>query len=345
MFSLLSVCADLITSVDLRSSAGNQAQGNSRQAVAKAVTAVDFIHANTYDRLGFCGLQMNKTISRVGFIGLGRMGAPMAANVCRAGYDLTVYDLRDAQVGELALLGARAARSPAEVAELSELIELAVVDDAQVEQVLAGKDGVFESAKPESIVAIHSTVFPETVKRLAAFGRNKQIHIFDVPVSGGEAGAREKKLCYMAGGDEAILARCRGIFLTSAAHILYLGSLGSGARAKLIVQMVTCMHMLAAHEAELMSRKCGLDFTVLRELLALSSAQSFVGDHWIERFKRAGDPMSIRKRRTEVFQQSLAPALEVARNLDLLLPGTELAHRLLPFIMEVEGGDKKEAAK
>ena len=288
---------------------------------------------------------MNQNISRVGFIGLGRMGAPMAANVCRAGYDLTVYYLREEQVNELALLRARQARSPAEVAELAELIEVAVVDDVQAEQVLAGEQGVFETARPESIVAIHSTVFPETVQRLAVLGKSKRVHVVDVPISGGEAGARERTLCYMAGGDQAILERCRPVFETSASHIFHMGDLGSGASAKLIVQMVTCIHMLAAHEAEMMSEKCGLDFAALRKVLAVSSAQSFVGDHWVERFKRSADPMAIRKRRTEVFRKSLRPGIELARRLKLLLPGTELAERLLPRIMGIESSRKKEATR
>ena len=102
------------------------------------------------------------------------------------------------------------------------------------------------------------------------------------------------------------------------------------------------MHMLAAHEAETMGERCGLDYAAMRQVLAASSAQSFVGEHWLERFKRIEDPMPIRKRRTEVFQKSLTPALEAARNLELVLPGTELAHRLLPAIMGIDSVGKKE---
>jgi 3-hydroxyisobutyrate dehydrogenase-like beta-hydroxyacid dehydrogenase len=287
---------------------------------------------------------MDRHIGRLGFIGLGRMGIPMALNVYRGGYDLTVYDLRENQISELARLGARVAHSPAEVAAVADLIEVVVVDDAQVEEVLAGENGVFKSAGPNSIVAIHSTVLPDTVKKLALLGQRQRVHVIDVPISGGEAGAREKTLCYLAGGDQSILEHCRDVFATSAAHIFHLGELGAGASAKLIVQMVTCIHMLAAHEAELMSGKCGLDFIALQKVLAVSSAQSFVGDHWLERFKRAEDPMATRKRRTEVFQKSLKPAIELARTLELLLPGSELAERLLPRIMGIESSDEREAA-
>lgn len=273
---------------------------------------------------------------KVGFIGLGRIGTPIAANVCRAGYDLTVYDLREASVSGLVCLGARAAHSAAEVAEVSELVELAVVDDAQVEDALTGEFGVFEKARPETIIAIHSTIFPDTARKLAEIGKAKDVHVIDAPVSGGETGAREKTLCYMVGGDRELLQRCREVFTTSASHIFHMGELGSGASAKMIVQLATCINMLAAHEAEVMSEKSGLDFAALQEVLRESSAQSFVADHWLERFKLAEDPMATRRRRTEVFQKSLAPAIEFARTLGVPLPGGSLAQRLLPRIMGIE---------
>ena len=279
---------------------------------------------------------MSQATIRVGFIGLGRMGVPMAVNVRRAGYDLTVYDLREAQVGDLVRLGALAARCAAEVAEQSDLVEIAVVDDAQVDEALTGERGVFERARPGTIVAIHSTVLPDTVKKLAAIGETIRVHVIDAPISGGETGAREKKLCYMIGGDETLLHHCREVFATSASNIFYMGDLGSGANAKMIVQVVTCINMLAAHEAEVMSEKSGLDFAALQRLLSVSSAQSFVSDHWLDRFKLAEDPMPTRSRRTEVFQKSLAPAIELARSFGLSLPGASLAQRLLPRIMGTE---------
>lgn len=279
---------------------------------------------------------MSDRVSKVGFIGLGRMGKPMASNVLNAGFELTVYDLRDAAFAELTRFGAKPATSPRSVAEEAEVVEVAVVDDAQVETVLSGEHGVFAGARPGTIVAIHSTVLPETVRRLAAIGGQDGIHVIDAPVSGGETGAREKSLCYMVGGDAAVLGRCRELFSTSASEIIHMGGVGSGAAAKIIVQVVTCINLLAAHEAECVAEKTGLNFTALQKVLHSSSAQSFVVDNWLDRFKLAGDPMEIRRRRTEVFQKSLAPALELAQRLDLSLAGTMLAERLLPRIMGIE---------
>lgn len=279
---------------------------------------------------------MNNRITKVGFIGLGRMGKPIASNVLNGGYELAVYDVRDAAAGELTRLGAKAATSPRGVAEEAEIVELAVVDDAQVEDVLTSEHGVFAGARPGTIVAIHSTVLPATVCRLAAVGKKTGVEVIDAPVSGGETGAREKSLCYMVGGDAALLERCRELFSTSASEIFHMGELGSGAVAKIIVQVVTCINMLAAHEAECAAEKTGLNFTALQQVLHSSSARSFVMDNWLDRFKLAGDPMEIRRRRTEVFQKSLAPALELAERLGLSLEGTALAQRLLPRVMGIE---------
>jgi 3-hydroxyisobutyrate dehydrogenase-like beta-hydroxyacid dehydrogenase len=279
---------------------------------------------------------MSKHLTRVGFIGLGRMGKPIASNVLNAGFPLSVYDVREAAVDELTRLGATAAKSPRGVAEEAEIVELAVVDDAQVEEVLTGEHGVFAGARPGTIVAIHSTVLPETVRRLAAVGDRNGVRVIDAPVSGGEAGAREKSLCYMVGGDAAVLERCRELFSTSASEIFHLGELGSGALAKTIVQVVTCINMLAAHEAECVAEKTGLNFTALQQVLHSSSARSFVIDNWLDRFKLAGDPMDVRRRRTEVFQKSLAPALEIAERLGFALAGTALAERLLPRVLGIE---------
>ena len=115
-----------------------------------------------------------------------------------------------------------------------------------------------------------------------------------------------------------------------------MGELGSGAAAKLIVQVATCLNMLAASEAELMAARCGLDFAAVQRVLKNSSGQSFVVDHWLDRFKLTDDPLAIRRRRTEVIQKSLLPALELARQLGFSLEGANLAERLMPKIMGLE---------
>jgi 3-hydroxyisobutyrate dehydrogenase len=281
-------------------------------------------------------ISMNEKISKVAFIGLGRMGKPMAVNILAAGFGLVVHDSREQPALELANLGAGVAHSAREAAEDVDLVEIVVVDDAQVEEVLLGDRGVLQGAREGTIIAIHSTVYPETVRKIAKHAATKGVQVIDAQVSGGEAGAREKSLCYMVGGALALLERCRDVFSTSASEIFHLGALGSGAAAKMIVQVVTCIHMLAAHEAEMLAEQGGLDFAALQKVLHASSGQGFVMDNWINRFKLPQDPVEIRRRRTEVFQKSLAPAIEMARQLGLSLPGAVLAERLLPRIMGIE---------
>ncbi|HUK39949.1 MAG TPA: NAD(P)-dependent oxidoreductase [Candidatus Acidoferrales bacterium] len=271
--------------------------------------------------------------TKIGFVGLGRMGKPIAANLLAAGFDVMVFDVREEPLRELAQLGAARAASLKDVARHSEIVALAVVDDAQVESVVLSQDGLLQDGKRGSVLVIHSTVMPATVHKLARAGSQRDVEIVDAPVSGGEDGARERQLCYMVGGEKEIVERCRPVMEASAAHIFHMGGLGSGATAKMILQVVVCINMLGAHEAELLAQKSGLDFAALQKVLHVSSGQSFVSDHWLERFKRPQDPLPIRQRRTEVFAESLSPALRTASDQGFSLPGASLVQQLLRRIM------------
>jgi 3-hydroxyisobutyrate dehydrogenase-like beta-hydroxyacid dehydrogenase len=276
---------------------------------------------------------------RVGFIGVGTIGKAMATNIVRAGFDLMVYDLREEPLKSLSELGATIARSPKEVGEHSEIIEIAVVDDSQVETVMNGTQGVFEGARRDAIVAIHSTISPETVRRLAGLAQLKGIKLLEAPVSGGRKGAEDGDLCYMVGGEKKIVERCREVFSTSGSHIFHVGDLGAASTTKIIQQVVVCVNMLAAHEAEILCEKTGIDFHRFLEILRVSSGQSFASDNWIERFKRPQDSMSTRRQRTEVFKKSLSPALELAERVGISLPGATLAQKQLNKIMGIASED------
>jgi 3-hydroxyisobutyrate dehydrogenase-like beta-hydroxyacid dehydrogenase len=269
----------------------------------------------------------------VGFVGLGRMGKPIAAQILAAGFDLMVFDLRDEPMGELARLGAKTARSLRELSKHSEIVAVAVVDDSQVDEVLMSDAGLLKSGRRNSIIMIHSTIMPATARKLAQAGRAKAVTVVDAPVSGGEEGARQRQLCYMVGGDKEAYEKVRPVLAASAGHIFHMGELGSGAAAKMILQVVVCINMLGAYEAELLAEKSGIDFKALQEVLRVSSGQSFVIDHWLERFKRPDDPLSVRRRRTEVFRESLVPAVRMAKDLDITLPGAILAQELFQRIM------------
>jgi 3-hydroxyisobutyrate dehydrogenase-like beta-hydroxyacid dehydrogenase len=263
------------------------------------------------------------------------MGKRMAANIAKAGFELTVCDLREEPCRELASLGARVVGTAREVAANSDIIEIAVVDDAQAEQVVIGNDGVIHGAAAGAIVAIHSTILPATARNIAAQCRATGVHVIDVPMSGGQKGAEEQRLCYMAGGDLAVLEKCRAVFVTSASDIFHLGELGMGATAKMLIQIVVCLNMIAAHESELLCHKTGLDFKMFQKVLHLSSGQSNVLDIW-HQFKRPEEPETVRRQRAEVFAKSLSPALELAREVGASLPGTELAHSLVKRVLDVD---------
>ena len=203
------------------------------------------------------------------------MGKPMAVNIAKAGFDLTVCDLREERCQELALLGAKVASSPREVAEHSDIIEIVVVDDDQTEQVVAGEQGLIHGARSGSIVAVHSTILPATVRKIAAWCSAKGVEVIDAPVSGGQQGAQDRQLCYMVGGDAGVLEKCRPVFATSASDIFHLGELGMGATAKMLIQIVVCLNMIAAHECELLCDKTGLDFKMLQKDFARQRGAEF----------------------------------------------------------------------
>jgi len=273
---------------------------------------------------------------KIGFIGLGTMGKPIAVNIAKASFDLTVYDLREERCQELALLGAKVASSAREVAERSDIIEIVVVDDDQTEQVVAGEQGLIHGARSGLIVAVHSTILPATVRKIAAWCSAKGVEAIDAPVSGGQQGAQDRQLCYMVGGEAAVLEKCRPVFATSASHIFHLGELGMGATAKMLSQIAVCLNMIAAHECELLCDKTGLDFKMLQKVLHVSAGQSFVLDHWLGRFIRPEESETVRRQRAEVFAKSLSPALELACDVAVSLPGTTLAQGLMKRVMGVD---------
>ena len=275
-------------------------------------------------------------IKKVGFIGLGTMGKPMALNIAQAGYDLIVYDIRDERLREFNEAGAKIARSAKEVAECSDLIAIAVLDDIQIEAALFGEAGVFAGAKPGTIVAIHSTVLPKTLTRIVERAVAQNAIIVDAPISGGEIGAYQKKLCYMVGGTRESIDQCREVFATSGNEIIQLGDVGSGTAAKIINQVLVCVNMLAMFEGVSLAERAGLDLKMLQRVLRSSAGQSYMADHWFERLERIARSPEARYHQWEGLYKTLAVALEYAYDLGLSLPGTALTQQLLANIVGYE---------
>jgi len=258
---------------------------------------------------------------KVGFIGLGEQGKPMAVNLAKDGFDLIVHDLRREPVDELIAIGARAANSPREVAAGSEVIAVAVVDDAQVEAVVMGDDGIIAGARLGSVIVIHSTIRPATVRKIATESARRRISVVDAPVSGGPRGAQLRTMCYMVGGDKELVERCRPVFETSAKSIFHVGPLGAGMTAKLAHQVIICLNVIAAREGMALAAKAGLDLTMMQEVVRAGGAQSRVADNWI---KNKPTPNASR-----LWYKDLMLALEFANELGLALPATSMAQELI----------------
>jgi 3-hydroxyisobutyrate dehydrogenase-like beta-hydroxyacid dehydrogenase len=274
--------------------------------------------------------------TRVGFIGLGNIGKPMAINVAKAGFDLMVYDLRLEPMRELTALGAKAGRSADEIGAHGEIIEIVVVDDAQVEAVLLGEGGVLSGAARGSIIALHSTVHPRTVRKLAGEAAVKGVTLIDAEVSGGERGAISKSLCYMVGGEKEAFDKCRPIFATSGANIFHLGDLGSGAVTKLAHNLIVYVNMLAASEGMRLAQHAGVKLETMQQVVHSGAAQSRVADHWSQQRNLkdtyTGGPRGL----MELMHKDLRLALELGHDLGLSLPGAALTQQLLQRVLEIE---------
>jgi 2-hydroxy-3-oxopropionate reductase len=264
-------------------------------------------------------------MTKVGFIGLGVQGKYLAINLADAGHDLMVYDLRRDLLDELATHKAKVAKSNADIGAHAEIIGVCVLDDRQVNDVVLGSGGLLETAKPGTIIAIHSTVDPQTIADVAKAAQARGVEVVDAPVSGSEPGARAKAMLYMVGGSKEAFERCRPVFATSAKNIIHTGALGTGIRAKLAHQLVTCVNMLSAYEGFLMGNAAGLPPEILTEVLRTGAGQSRTADRWAT--------LKLGPHAQEVFFKDLRLCLKFAHDLKISVPGAALAQQLLDRIV------------
>jgi len=214
----------------------------------------------------------------VGFIGLGLMGKPMALNLLKRGFPLVAHSRSAPPVDELVRAGARRADSPADVARQCTRIITMVPDSADVEQVLEGGRGVFETIRPGTILIDMSTISPVVTRRLAASARAKSATLLDAPVSGGEIGAINASLSIMVGGDEGAFAEVAPILraMGNPERIVRIGDSGAGQLCKVCNQMVIGGTLAVVSEAIALARKAGVDPAKVREALLGGFAASRV---------------------------------------------------------------------
>ena len=213
---------------------------------------------------------------KVGFIGLGAMGRPMALHLLEAGHELSVYARRAEAAQPLVDAGATRRATPAEVAAASEVVFTMVTTGADVEAVALGEGGIIHGAKAGTVLVDMGTIPPDTARRIAAKLAERGIEAIDAPVSGGEVGARNATLAIMAGGKAEVLARVRPLLEKLGKTLVHVGPSGAGQVAKACNQMIMVSCIEAVAEAMLLAQRAGADPEKVRLALAGGSAGSRV---------------------------------------------------------------------
>jgi 3-hydroxyisobutyrate dehydrogenase-like beta-hydroxyacid dehydrogenase len=211
---------------------------------------------------------------RVGFVGVGLMGAPMARHVLDAGFELACYDVDESALTVVADQGARTVRSPAEVAEGADVVLVIVPTDEDVLDVCTGEDGLLGSAPSDCVIAICSSVKPVTCARVGAEGESRGIDVLDVALTKGTRGAAAGDLTLLCGGNPAALERVRPVLETFSGAIHHLGELGAGQAGKTVNNLIHWAEIAAITEALVLGWKLGLNVSSLREALQSASVDS-----------------------------------------------------------------------
>lgn len=211
---------------------------------------------------------------KVGFIGLGAMGRAMAANLLRAGHQVTVWARRAESMAPLVARGARASASPADCACGADAVMCVVTAGPDVRQVALGAGGVIDGASPGCVFIDHSTIPPSTARDIAAALAARGIAMLDAPVSGGERGAIDGSLSIMAGGDGAVFERMRPLLAAVGRTLVHVGPNGAGQVAKACNQLMLCAFIEATAEAARLAGASGVDFGKVREAMLHGSAGS-----------------------------------------------------------------------
>ena len=219
---------------------------------------------------------------RIGFIGLGIMGRPMAKNLLKAGCRLVVHSRSRGPVDELVAAGAKPASNPREVATASDVVITMLPNSPDVELVALGKDGIIEGARPGLLFVDMSTISPIVSKKVGAALAGKGVRMLDAPVSGGEQGAINAALSIMVGGDKDVFDTVMPIFQSMGKTITHLGALGAGGFTKLANQIIVAVNLTALGEALTLASKAGLD----RDLTLTALAGGLAGSKCLEQ-KRA----------------------------------------------------------
>jgi 2-hydroxy-3-oxopropionate reductase len=278
---------------------------------------------------------------RIGFIGLGLMGKPMAGHILKAGYPLTVHNRSRAAVDELVAQGAQAATSPREVAANSAVVITMLPDSPDVESVINGPNGILAGARPGLIHIDMSTIAVTATRRIAVLEAEHEVIHVDAPVSGGEIGAQNATLTIMAGGDEHTILAVEPIFKVLGKRITHIGPIGCGQVAKACNQIMVAAQMVALGELLIMAQQAGADPEKVVEAIKGGAAQCWTLDNKPQRLF-AGN-------RTPGFKASmqykdLNIVMEMARTYGVPLPATAANTQVFNAMMANGLGDQDNSA-
>ncbi|MFP5343550.1 MAG: NAD(P)-dependent oxidoreductase [Candidatus Limnocylindria bacterium] len=273
---------------------------------------------------------------RVAFLGLGTMGAAMAANLARAGFAVTAWNRTPGRAPELADLGVQEAASPAAAASGAELVVLCVSDTPDVESVLFGPDGVVEGAQPGTLIIDCSTIAPSGSWDFAARLREHDLRMIDAPVSGGSEGARNATLTIFVGGDERDVEHARPVLAALGRTITHVGPIGAGQAVKAVNQVILAGTYLGVAEGIVLAIKAGLDVEQVVEALGGGAAQSWVLANRSGRMLDNAYPLGFK---VALHRKDLAIALDLAAQLGAVLPVSALAAQLETGLVTRGHGD------
>ena len=263
---------------------------------------------------------------KVGFVGVGIMGAPMARNLAAAGHELVLHNRTREKAERLAKeLGAAVAGSPKEVAEHCETVITMLPGPPEVEEAVAGEGGLLEGAREGSLIADMSTSSPALARELAMRARERSVGMLDAPVSGGDVGAIEGTLSIMAGGEAEDFERARPLFEAMGKTIVHVGGAGAGQIVKASNQIVVALVIEAVSEALVLSSKAGVDPAKVIEVLSGGLAANKVMEVKREKFlDRDFEPGG----KVEFHRKDLGIALEAGREYGVALPVTALVNEM-----------------
>ena len=223
---------------------------------------------------------MSANKEHVGIIGVGRMGLAMAKHLIKHGYPLTTCDIDQKNAAQAREIGAQIAATPAQLGKKATFVILGVGYDDEVNEVALGRDGVLATLASGSIIAVSSTVAPDTVKSLDRQARQKGVGVLDAPVCRGRFFADAGELLALFGGSDEVVARGRPIFATFCSDIAHLGEVGHGQVGKAVNNLLLWVNSIGLIEAGRIAETTGIDLPKLRDALLMSSGKSHALEEW-----------------------------------------------------------------